>query len=245
MELSGKVALITGGARIGIEVARALAERGCRLALTYRSSRGPAEEALRFARSAGSEGLILRCDTTADSQVRRAVDEVVSAFGRLDVVVNMASVYEKAPYAALTRPAWDRIVSANLTTAHLTVLHAARHLKAKGGGRVINFSDWVAASGRPRYTEFAAYYAAKAGVVGLTQAQALELAPDVLVNAIAPGPILPPKSIRNEEVRSVAKVTPLGRWGGAAEIAKTVLFLCETDFVTGECIRVDGGRHLF
>lgn len=82
------------------------------------------------------------------------------------------------------------------------------------------------------------------GVLGLTQALALELAPNVLVNAIAPGPILPPQNMSNEETRNIKQVTPLGRWGGAVEIAKAVMFLLETDFVTGECIRVDGGRHL-
>lgn len=245
MDLSGKVALITGGARIGAVVAEALAGRGCRLSLAYRSSREAAETTLRRARAAGSDGLIVRCDATADSQVRRAVDETVAALGRLDVIVNMASTYERTPYRSLSRADWDRNLSANLTSAHLTVLYAARHLRARGGGRVINVADWVAASGRPRYKDFTPYYAAKAGIIGLTQAQALELAPHVLVNAIAPGPILPPKNIRNEEVKAVEEVTPLRRWGGAAEIAKAVIFLCETDFVTGECIRVDGGRHLF
>lgn len=245
MDLGGKVAFITGGARIGATVAQSLAQRGCRVVLTYRNSRQASEDTLRQVRSLGSDGRAVRCDTTADSQVRRAVAETVSAFGRLDIVVNMASVYERTPYRSISNADWERNLTANLTSAHLTVLHAAPALRAKGGGRVVNFTDWVAASGRPRYKGFVPYYAAKAGIIGLTQAQALELAPKVLVNAIAPGPILPPKNLKNEEVRNVTKVTPLGRWGGAGEIAKAVLFLCETDFVTGECIRVDGGRHLF
>jgi NAD(P)-dependent dehydrogenase (short-subunit alcohol dehydrogenase family) len=245
MNLHGKVAVISGGARIGATVAETLATRGCRVVLLYRSSRESADDTLRRVRSAGSDGLVVRCDATAESQIRRAVDETVTAFGRLDILINMASIYEQTPFSRLTRADWERSLAANLTSAHLLVAAAARHLKAKGGGRVINFADWVAASGRPRYKDFVPYYTAKAGVVGLTEAQALELAPKVLVNSIAPGPILPPKNIRNEEVRSVARVTPLGRWGGAEEIAKAVVFLCETDFVTGECLRVDGGRHLF
>jgi len=245
MDLGGKVAFITGGARIGATVAAALARRGCRVVLTYRNSRAAAERTLRDIRSTGSDGRAVRCDATANSQVRRAIAETVAAFGRLDIVVNMASEYERTPYRGLSTADWERNLASNLTSAHLTVVHAARALRAKGGGRVVNFTDWVAASGRPRYKDFAPYYAAKAGVIGLTQAQALELAPHVLVNAIAPGPILPPTKLKNEEVRGVAKVTPLGRWGGAEEIAKAVLFLCETDFVTGECLRVDGGRHLF
>jgi NAD(P)-dependent dehydrogenase (short-subunit alcohol dehydrogenase family) len=113
------------------------------------------------------------------------------------------------------------------------------------GGRIINFGDWVAASGRPRYTGFLPYYVAKAGVIALTEALALELAPDqILVNAVAPGPIVAPEGTGDEEFASVERATPLGRWGGEAEIAKAVVSLIESDFVTGETIRVDGGRHL-
>ena len=113
------------------------------------------------------------------------------------------------------------------------------------GGRIINFSDWVARSGRPRYPGYLTYYVAKAGVIGLTEALALELASDqILVNAIAPGPIVAPEGISDEEFSNVERATPLGRWGGELEIAKTVLSLVESDFITGETIRVDGGRHL-
>ena len=105
---------------------------------------------------------------------------------------------------------------------------------------------WLAPrSGRPRYPGFTAYFVAKAGVVALTEALALELARDhILVNAIAPGPIVPPPDMTEAEVEEVAAATPLGRWGGEIEVAKAVVMLCETDFITGETIRVDGGRHL-
>ena len=111
---------------------------------------------------------------------------------------------------------------------------------------MINLADWTASSGRPRYKAFLPYYVAKSGMIGLTEALALELAPTILVNAIAPGPILPPaKGMKRHEAQEVMTATPLKRWGGAGEIAKAVLFLIESDFVTGECLRVDGGRHLF
>ena len=118
-------------------------------------------------------------------------------------------------------------------------------MRRTGGGRIINFSDWVAASGRPRYAGFTAYYVAKAGVRALTEALALELAKDaILVNAIAPGPILAPPGTTDEELEAVVSATPLGRWGGPEEIVKAVLALIDSDFITGETVRVDGGRHL-
>jgi NAD(P)-dependent dehydrogenase (short-subunit alcohol dehydrogenase family) len=118
-------------------------------------------------------------------------------------------------------------------------------MREQGGGRIINFSDWIARSGRPRYVGYVPYYVAKAGIIALTEVLALELAPDnVLVNAIAPGPIVAPPGTTAEESRAVEEATPLGRWGGEMEIAKAVRLLIESDFITGETIRVDGGRHL-
>jgi NAD(P)-dependent dehydrogenase (short-subunit alcohol dehydrogenase family) len=118
-------------------------------------------------------------------------------------------------------------------------------MREAGGGRIVNFSDWLAVSARPRYTGYLAYYVAKKAVIGLTEALALELAADqILVNAIAPGPILAPPDLPDEESAAVEKATPLGRWGGGAEIAKAVVALVESDFITGEVIRVDGGRHV-
>ena len=118
-------------------------------------------------------------------------------------------------------------------------------MRKQGGGRIINFSDWIAASARPRYKGFVAYYVAKAGVKALTEALALELASDnILVNAIAPGPILPPPDLSPDQLKAVEEATPLGRWGGPEEVAKVVLALISSDFITGETIRVDGGRHV-
>ena len=118
-------------------------------------------------------------------------------------------------------------------------------MRKLGGGRIVNFSDWIAASGRPRYPGFLPYYVAKAGVIALTEALALEVAGDqILVNAVAPGPIVPPPETSEEERQSVESATPLGRWGGEQPIVHAVVFLLETDFVTGETVRVDGGRHV-
>jgi 3-oxoacyl-[acyl-carrier protein] reductase len=133
----------------------------------------------------------------------------------------------------------------DLRAAFLCAHAAAPHMRARGGGRIINFSDWIARSGRPRYTGYVPYYVAKTGIIALTEALALELAGDnILVNAIAPGPILAPPGTSADESRAVEEATPLGRWGGELEIAKGVRALIDSDFITGETVRIDGGRHL-
>lgn len=245
MDLHGRAAIITGGARMGEAIATALAGLGVDVALAYRSSSAAADRAATAVRALGRRAHTVRADLADPSACRAAVDEAASTFGRLDLVINMASVYQALPFDALDADAWDRQLASDLRSAYLVALAAVPHLRAAGGGRIVNFSDWVAASGRPRYEGFVPYYVAKAGVKALTEALALELAADqILVNAVAPGPIVAPPGTSAEEIAAVEQATPLGRWGGEAEIARAVVFLCQTDFVTGETVRVDGGRHL-
>ena len=243
MDPKGKVAIITGGARIGQEVARALAARGCSIALTYRASRDAADASAASARAAGGKAIVLRVDVTDEAQIQAAVAETAKSLGRIDVLINMASSYLKTPAPSASN--WSAALDANAKSAFLFATHAAPIMKKGGGGRIVNFADWTPVSGRPRYKDYTPYFVSKAAVVALTQSLALNLAPDILVNAIAPGPIAAPPGISADENARVLDATPLHRWGGAAEIAKAVLFLVETDFVTGECIRVDGGRHLY
>ena len=164
--------------------------------------------------------------------------------GRLDILVNLASTYERTPLAGAGAGAFSNAMDANARSAWLFAIHAAPAMRRAGGGRIVNVSDWLPVSGRPFYAGYTPYYVSKAAVAALTESLALELAPDVLVNAVAPGPILAPPGLSPEEDAAVRRATPLGRWGGAEEVAKAVLFLIETDFITGECVRVDGGRHL-
>lgn len=244
MDIAGKVVLITGAARIGREVAVALAGRGAGIALAYRSSEAAAREAVDTIASGGGQAEAFRADLATPEAAVPLVSAVERRFGRLDILVNMASIYRSVAVADQTAAYWDEDLNANARSAYLLSLAAAPAMMRAGGGRIVNFSDWTAESGRPRYKGYAAYYAAKKAVGALTEALALELAPHILVNAVAPGPILPPPDLSAEEIAAVERATPLGRWGGAEEIAKAVVFLIETDFVTGECIRVDGGRHL-
>ena len=173
------------------------------------------------------------------------VNESVAALGRLDVLVNMASIYVSIPFDELTVEQFDENVNVDMRAAFVCSRAAVPHLRKAGGGNIINFSDWLSRSGRPRYTGYLPYYVAKTGVIGLTEALALELAPyKIRVNAIAPGPILAPPETTGEELGAVEKSTPLGGWGGEMAIAEAVMALLNCGFVTGETIRVDGGRHV-
>jgi NAD(P)-dependent dehydrogenase (short-subunit alcohol dehydrogenase family) len=245
MDPRGKVALVTGGARLGITVAEELARHGCDVALTYRGSKRSAEEAARKVRAVGRKALILRADLARKEAAATVVRAVHKRLGRLDILVGMASLYRRVPLADLDEPALRSNLDVDLRSLYLLALRAAPLLRAGGSGRVVAFADWLPASGRPRYRGYLPYYVAKAGVIGLIEGLALELAPQILVNAIAPGPILKPPGFSARAERAVRRATPLGRWGGPAEIARAVLFLVQTEFVTGECLRVDGGRHLF
>ena len=245
MDLCGKVAVITGGKRIGRIVAQALSAKGMNLVLSYRGSKDEAEQTVADVEAAGRHATIVNGDVSKPADCTAIVDHAMAAFGRVDVLINMASIYRSKALQEVSVDYWTTDLDVNLRSAFLCAHAAIPHMRTAGGGRIVNFADWLVRSGRPRYTGFTPYYVAKAGVVALTESLALEVARDnILVNAIAPGPIVPPPDMSREEIDEVARATPLGRWGGEAEIAKTVVWLCQTDFITGETIRVDGGRHL-
>src|SRR4051812_1984206 len=245
MLLTDKAALITGGKRIGLVVARELAARGVDVVLSYARSKDEAEQAAGIVRAAGRRAATFSANLSDPAAAPALVRSVVDTFGRLDILINMASVYVQKPFADLTAADWDANVNVDLRAAFLCAHAAAPHMRAGGGGRIVNFSDWIAKSGRPRYLGYVPYYVAKAGIIALTEALALELAPDnILVNAIAPGPIVAPPGTTEAESKAVEEATPLGRWGGEMEIAKAGIALIDSDFITGETIRVDGGRHV-
>jgi NAD(P)-dependent dehydrogenase (short-subunit alcohol dehydrogenase family) len=245
MELRGRVALITGGKRIGAVVASELGRNGTDIALVYRRSRAEADETAVAVRGVGARAAVLQADLRDPDACQRVVDEAVDMFGRLDILVHMASIYRATPLDDISVADWDDQMAVDLRAAWLCARAAVPHMRRLRGGRIVNVADWVAASGRPRYPGYLTYYVAKAGVIALTEALALELAADqILVNAVAPGPIVAPEGTSDDVFASVERATPLGRWGGEGEIAKAVLALIDSDFMTGETIRVDGGRHV-
>jgi NAD(P)-dependent dehydrogenase (short-subunit alcohol dehydrogenase family) len=245
VELTGRVALVTGSRRIGAVVAIELARAGADVAIVYRSSRAEADQTAASVQGLGRRAVVLHADLRDVDACDRVVDETVDALGRLDVLVNMASVYLSRAIDDVTVEDWDTQMQVDLRASWLCARAAIPHMRRLRGGRIINFADWVARSGRPRYPGYLTYYVAKGAVIALTEALALELAHDqILVNAIAPGPIVAPEGTSDEEFIAVERATPLGRWGGEIEIAKAILALIDSDFITGETIRVDGGRHV-
>jgi NAD(P)-dependent dehydrogenase (short-subunit alcohol dehydrogenase family) len=196
MDLSGRVVLITGGKRMGLAVASACAAGGADVALAYNRSRADAEQAAVAVEAVGRRAILSQADLSRSDDCSRLVNDAAARLGRLDILVNMASVYARTAYDELTEEDWDRGLAVDLKASFLCARAAVPHMRTQGGGRIVNFADWVAASGRPRYSGFLPYYVAKRAVIALTEALALELAADqILVNAVAPGPILPPEGL--------------------------------------------------
>ena len=164
MTLDGKAALITGGKRIGAVVATTLAKAGADVALVYNQSRAEAEATVAEVQALGRRAVSVQADVTSEHDCARAVETTVERLGRLDILVNMASLYGAKPFDQLTAVDWDRQMSVDLRATFLFSRASALVMKRVGGGRIINFADWVVASGRPRYPGYLPYYVAKAGV---------------------------------------------------------------------------------
>ncbi|MBI4343113.1 MAG: SDR family oxidoreductase [Candidatus Omnitrophica bacterium] len=239
MRLAGKVVLVTGGAkRLGQLIALALAERGAHIAFSYRTSAQAARFTVKAIEQHGVRALAIRADLSRAADVRRLAEQVKRRFGRLDVLVNSAANFDRTPFETLAERDWDHALDANLKGPFLCALAAGRLMRR--GGKIINFADWAGV--RP-YRDYLPYCVSKAGVIGLTKALAKELAPRIQVNAIAPGPILPPHDMSVAARRRAARREPLQRWGSPQDIVNTVLFLIEgTDFMTGSTVFVDGGQ---
>jgi NAD(P)-dependent dehydrogenase (short-subunit alcohol dehydrogenase family) len=240
-----RAAFVTGTRRIGGAIARALGSAGHDVGLVYRTSRVVAEAAAGDVRGRGRRAVTLAADLASPAACREAVDAAAAALGGLSVVVLAASRFERLSLEALDAGAWSRGLAVDLDASFHCAHAAVPHLRRAGGGHIVLFSDWVAASGRPRYGGYLPYYVAKRGVIALGEALGLELAADgIRVHVVAPGPIIPADGTTDAQAAAVLAATPLGRWGGEDEVARHVVALVASTFVTGETTRIDGGRHL-
>ena len=230
---SQKTVLITGAAGgIGRASVSLFTQKGWHVIGVDRS---------KFGADFPESGLFIQSDISRAEDMEAIFEKTHQFTESLDALVNNAAVQVAKPIVETTVDEWDAVMASNLRSVFLGVKLAYPLLKAKGGA-VVNISSVHAIQ---TSANIAAYAASKGGLLALTRAMAIEFAPDnIRVNAIAPGPILAPPDLSAEEDAEVRKATPLGRWGGENEIAKAVLSLIETDFITGECIRVDGGRHV-
>ena len=242
MQLKGKTALVTGAAkRIGRQIALALARRGANVVVHYHTSAAEARAAVAEIKSLGVEALAVKADQSNARQVRAAVSKALKYFGDIHVLVTSAAVYRKTPFDTLTEADWDGHIDANLKGPFLFAVEVGRHMKKRRlAGKIITFADWAAI--RP-YANYLPYCVSKAGVICLTKSLAKALAPNVQVNAIAPGPVLLPADFTEAERRAVIEATILKRLGSPQDIVNAVLFLIEgSDFITGHTLVVDGGR---
>ncbi|MBA2459914.1 MAG: SDR family oxidoreductase [Gemmatimonadales bacterium] len=242
MDLGGRVALVTGaGRRLGRAMAGALAARGMVLAIHHNVSGGGAAELREEIVAAGGRAACFQADLTDAVAARELPERVVAEFGRLDVLVNSAAVMHRLRFEDTTPEQYDAIMDLNLRAAFFCGQGAARALRA-AKGKIVNLADLA---GLEPWSGYAAHSVSKAGVAMLTKVQALALAPDVTVNAIAPGAVLVPDDYDRAERERLARDTPLRRLGRPEDVTAALLYLLEGgDFLTGEVLVVDGGRIL-
>lgn len=243
MKLENRVVLVTGGAvRLGRAIALGLAEAGADIAITYNSSEGPSRLVAAEIRDLGREAAVIQADFSRSQDMSRLVDEIVAHYGHLDVLINNAAIFEPGRWNSTDEENWDRHFDINLKAPFFLTQAFARAAKDHGyRGHIVNIADWRGV--RPG-ADHVAYTLTKVALVGLTKSMALALAPEVQVNAIAPGLILPPPGADDDFLARKALEIPLGRHGSAEEIVRTVRYLVGSDFVTGELIYVTGGEHL-
>jgi pteridine reductase len=239
--LAGRVALVTGaGRRVGRAIALALGRRGMRVVVHYNGARDGAEETARLIRDSGGEAALEQSDLVESGAPESLVDRVVASHGTLDALVNSAAMMLRTPVGEVTLAEWDAMFALNVRAPFFLAQRAAPALAAARGA-IVNIADLAAFESWPAYVP---HGMTKAAVVQMTRALAKALAPDVRVNAVAPGVVLLPEGWSDESAERLRTTTPLARLGTPEDVAGAVAYLLEADYVTGETIRVDGGRHI-
>ncbi|MCG3208166.1 MAG: 3-oxoacyl-[acyl-carrier-protein] reductase FabG [Anaerolineae bacterium] len=241
MDPKGKTAFVTASARrIGRATTLALAQAGANVVINYRTSAQEAEATAAEARALGVKALTVQFDMADYRGAAAVIERIAAKLGPVDILVNNASLFKQAPVPTQDFTIWHNTIDVIVHTPFYCANAVAPYMLEKGEGVIINIVDLSAWEAWPGY---AAHSVAKAALLAQTRQLALELAPTVRVNAVAPGPVLRPLHYTEEMVASVADKTLLNRWGTPENVAETVLFLVKNDYITGEYITVDGGER--
>lgn len=245
MEPKGKTALITGGAhRVGKAITMMLAQAGANVVVNYNSSATAAKQTVADAQAVGVDAIAIQCNVADRLAVQQMADKIEQQFGGVDILVNSASYFGKTPFPS-QEPAlfqtWEQVTRISIDGAFYVCNALVPSMQARGAGVIVNIVDlsvWLP------WRNFMAHAVGKAGLLALTNALALELAPTIRANAIAPGAIEPPPGSNEAKIARGANKNLLNRWSGGDAVAHAVKYLIEADFVTGEVLTVDGGERL-
>lgn len=241
MDLFRKTALITGGAhRVGRAIALELAERMVNLVIHYNQSRDAAEQTAIQLREMGVEVLTHQADLSQYEGILSMFQVLDETNVGLDLLVNSAAILESVPLRSVTETEWHRTIDLNLKAPFFCIQQAAQRMLQRGGGAIVNISDIIGLRPSKR---FPIHSISKAGIETLTRVAALTLAPEIRVNAVAPGLVMKPSKMVQERWDQLTRTLPLGRAGTALDVARAVVFLFENDYITGETLVVDGGMR--
>lgn len=227
--------------RVGRTIALELAKKGAIIVFSYYLDDEPWQATMAEIKALGSECLAIQTEIRSAANVKNLVEQTIERFGRVDVLINNASVWLKSPVLEITEDEWDLSIDVNLKGPFLTSQAVASHMLAQGQGLIVNITDLSAFQTWPGYAHHAA---SKAGLVALTKSLAVELAPNIRVNAIAPGTVLLPENATSEKIQWAEEKSLLKQVGEPEDVANLVAFLIENEFTTGAVYFVDGGRSL-
>lgn len=242
MDLAGKNVLVTGGAqRVGRAISLAFANEGANVLIHYFASSAEAARTVDDIRMLGVKAYLFQADLRDSQQIRQMCDQILQIEGGVEVIVNNASIFKLTPFPSQDDQGWEEVLSVLIDAPYRLINQLSPAMLEKGEGAIINILDlsiWEA------WHNFTAHSVGKSGLLALTRQLALELAPHVRVNAVAPGYILPPEHYSAERIKKIAENIPLKRWGKVEELAEAVLFLAKADFITGATLTLDGGSSL-
>jgi 3-oxoacyl-[acyl-carrier protein] reductase/pteridine reductase len=241
MEIRGKVALVTGGAhRVGKAITMMLANAGADVVVNYHSSSTAAVETVAEVKALGVRSFAWQCDVAEWAQVQVMASIIRERFGGVDIIVNSASLFEKTSFPTNDVSAWKRVTGISIDGPFYVCNALVPSMLERGGGAIVNIVDL---SAWEPWHDFAAHSVSKAGLLAFTKQLALELAPTIRANAVAPGPVMPPPNYDEARASKAAEGTMLNRWGSPEDVAFAVRYLLEADYVTADVVTVDGGER--